>query len=127
MHETMKLSRGIGLAANQVNVLKRIIVINIDKPYTLINPEITSREGKFKFKEGCLSFPSIFEDIERAQKIEVKAQDENGDSFSLVAEDLLAVCIQHEIDHLDGIVFTRRMSRIKAGFILKKILKKSNN
>jgi peptide deformylase len=123
----MKLSRGIGLAANQVNVLKRIIVINIDKPYTLINPEITSREGKFKFKEGCLSFPSIFEDIERAQKIEVKAQDENGDPFSFVAEDLLAVCIQHEIDHLDGIVFTRRMSRIKAGFILKKILKKSNN
>lgn len=126
MHETMKAGKGIGLAANQVNVLKRILVIHIPEssPHTFINPEIISKEGKFKFKEGCLSFPEIFEDIERSQKIKVKAQDVNGNYFEVEAEDLFAVCLQHEIDHLDGIVFTKHMSRLKASIINRKIAKR---
>lgn len=129
MFQTMMSSKGIGLAANQVNDLRRVIVMDIPHndhrhSYILINPEIIKREGKFKFKEGCLSFPEIFEDVERSEKVTVKAQNDDGVSFELEAEGLLAVCIQHEIDHLDGIVFTKRMSRLKAGIINKKMLKR---
>ena len=123
MHETMLASGGIGLAANQVNQAKRIITINIpwgrnrysnqetikepwhDKSYTFINPIITKKEGTFDWQEGCLSFPMVYESIERAQEIWVDALDEKGRPFSVHATDLFSVCIQHEIDHIDGIVF----------------------
>lgn len=123
MHETMVASGGIGLAANQVNQAKRIITIKIpwgknrysnqeaikepwhDRSYTFINPIITKKEGAFDYREGCLSFPMVYESIERAQEIWVDALDEKGKPFSVHATGLFSVCIQHEIDHINGIVF----------------------
>ena len=124
MFETMISARGIGLAANQVNDLRRIITIKIsDSPeLVLINPEIIFQEGQTKYSEGCLSFPEIMENIIRSEKIIIKAQDTSGNPFSLTASGLLAICIQHEIDHINGIVFTDRMSRLKSSIIKKKML-----
>lgn len=127
MFETMYEAQGIGLAAPQVDVRKRIIVIDIseerNEPLCLINPKITRKEGRFTYKEGCLSVPDIFETVERAQKITLTALDGEGEPLQMEAEDLLAVCIQHEIDHLDGKLFIDYLSTLKKDRIKKKLLK----
>ncbi len=140
MHETMEESYGIGLAANQVGLLKRIIVIHIpyqegedaedeprrpwhDKKFTLVNPVIVEKKGRIKMTEGCLSFPEIYEYIDRAGEITVKAKDEFGNNLLIEADGLFSVCLQHEIDHIDGIVFINRMSRLKAQLAKRKLQK----
>jgi peptide deformylase len=130
MAQTMYDAPGIGLAATQVDVHKRIIVIDIsetrDQLQVFINPEITSLEGQCLWEEGCLSVPGIYEEVERAERITVKAQDQYGKPFELEAEGLLAICIQHEVDHLNGKVFVEKLSRLKLTRIITK-LKKSQH
>jgi len=125
--ETMYAAPGIGLAATQVNIHKQIIVIDVsetrDRLFVLVNPEISEREGFQNIDEGCLSVPDIYEPIERAQRITVRALDEQGKAFSLDAEGLLAVCIQHEMDHLEGKVFVDYLSQLKRTRIRAKLLK----
>ncbi len=127
MFETMYEAPGVGLAATQVNVHKRIIVIDVseekDQPLCLINPEILSRDGVEEREEGCLSVPGIFEKVRRAESIRVRALDREGEPFELEAEGLLAVCIQHEIDHLDGKLFVDYLSPLKRQRIRKKLIK----
>ena len=129
MAETMYAAPGIGLAANQVGVLKRVAVIDIEHPegapdlIVLINPEITSREGEICWEEGCLSFPDVREDITRAAKIRVEARDRDGKPFALDAEGLLSVALQHEIDHLDGVTMIDRVSFLKQQMINRQIAK----
>lgn len=127
MAETMYEAPGIGLAATQVDIHKQVIVIDVsetrDQLLVLINPEISGREGIQNIDEGCLSVPDIYEPIERAQRIAVRAIDERGKPFSLDAEGLLAVCIQHEMDHLEGRVFVDYLSRLKRTRIRAKMLK----
>ncbi len=132
MAETMYSAPGIGLAATQVDVHKRIIVIDTsevrDRLLVLINPEIIYRDGTQLLEEGCLSLPGIYEPVERALTIRVKALDREGKPFEREAAELLAVCIQHEIDHLEGKVFVDYLSRLKRDRIrakLQKQLKKS--
>jgi len=124
---TMYAAPGIGLAATQVDVHERIIVIDIsaekDEPLVLINPEITKKNGSEVSEEGCLSVPTIYEKVERAESITVQALDRNGQSFTLSTDGLLAVCIQHEIDHLDGKVFVDYLSPLKQQRIEKKLEK----
>lgn len=144
MHETMDAAMGIGLAANQVGDLRRVLTINIpfndnryedqedkkewwhDKRFTFINPVITKKAGKFKFQEGCLSFPEIYEFVERAAEVWVTAKDENGKEFEVHATGLFAVCLQHEIDHIDGVVFVDRMSRLKSNMVKKKLARQGS-
>lgn len=125
MLETMYKAPGIGLAAPQVNVSKQIITIDIsderDQPLCLINPRIRVRDGFERMEEGCLSVPNVYEEVERAQHIIVAAQDREGKVFELEATGLLAVCIQHEIDHLEGKLFVDYLSEIKRQRIRKKI------
>jgi len=127
MAETMYAAPGIGLAATQVDVHRRIIVIDIsdarDQLRTFINPEILEKSGEAEWEEGCLSVPGIYEKVQRAQRVKVRALDADGTPFVLEAEDLLAVCIQHEIDHLEGKVFVERLSRLKQQRILAKLKK----
>ena len=127
MAETMYQAPGIGLAATQINVAKRVVVIDVSTDHkdlrVFVNPVICERSGVFGIEEGCLSVPGVFEEVSRAQKITVRAQDESGAAFELVAEDLLAVCIQHEIDHLDGKVFVDYLSRLKQQRIRRKLEK----
>jgi peptide deformylase len=127
MLETMYAAPGIGLAATQVDVHKRVLVIDISKdrnePVVLINPEILSREGEASGEEGCLSVPGIFDDIRRAAKIRVRAQDRTGASFERDYEEVLAVCIQHEMDHLEGKLFVDYLSDLKRERIRKKLIK----
>jgi peptide deformylase len=127
MLETMYISQGVGLAASQVNIHRRILVMDVsetrDQPLCLINPEIVKKSGKERSDEGCLSVPGIFEPVERAEKITVTAQDRDGESFSLDAEGLLAVCIQHEMDHLEGKLFIDYLSSPKRERIRKKLEK----
>jgi len=117
MAETMYAAPGMGLAATQVDVHKRVIVIDAsetrDQLLVLINPEIIAREGVQYCEEGCLSVPGIFEPVERAERVTVRALGIDGNSFTLEAEKLLAVCIQHEMDHLEGKVFVDYLSRLK--------------
>ena len=117
MAETMYAAPGVGLAATQVNVHKRVVVIdaseNRDQLLVLINPEIVSREGVQYCDEGCLSVPGIYEAVERAERVTVRALGVDGKPFTLTAEKLLAVCIQHELDHLEGKVFVDYLSRLK--------------
>ncbi len=133
MFETTYASQGIGLAAPQVSVSKRITVIDLsggkeaEQRLVLINPEIISTEGKQYEEEGCLSFPEIREKIVRAAKVRIRAQDENGKWFEMDGEELLARAFQHEIDHLDGIVFLFRMSPLKRSLNLRKIRKMQND
>lgn len=128
MAETMYAAPGIGLAATQVNVHQRVIVIDTsdtrDQLLVLINPEILTRDGTQQIEEGCLSVPGIFEPVSRAKTITLRALDAQGVSYDLAAEDLLAVCIQHEIDHLDGKVFVDYLSQLKRARIKSKLLKK---
>jgi len=127
MLETMYEAPGVGLAATQVNVHRRVIVIDVsenkDQPRCFINPEILTREGEEEQEEGCLSVPGVFEKVRRAEKIRVRALDRNGKPFELEADGLLAVCIQHEIDHLDGKLFVDYLSPLKRQRIRKKLLK----
>ncbi len=129
MFETMYASQGIGLAAQQVGVAKRITVIDLSsgkdpaKKLVLINPEIISREGKQYEEEGCLSFPDIREKVVRAAKVSIRAQDEKGKWFEMDGEELLSRAFQHEIDHLDGMLFIFRMSALKRDLNLRKIRK----
>jgi len=129
MFETMYEAPGIGLAATQVNITKRIVVIDIseehDEPYVFINPEILSSDGEEEMDEGCLSVPGFYEAVTRADSVKMKAFDEKGIEFELEAEGLLAVCIQHEIDHLDGKLFVDYLSGLKRQRIRKKLEKQS--
>ncbi len=129
MFETMYASQGIGLAAQQVGVAKRITVIDLSlgkdpaEKVVLINPEIISQAGKQYEEEGCLSFPEIREKISRAFKVRVRAQNENGEWFEMDGEELMSRAMQHEIDHLDGMLFIFRMSALKRNLNLRKIRK----
>ena len=128
MFETMYDAPGIGLAATQVNIHQRIIVIDIseehDQPLVFINPEIETGEGElFSYDEGCLSVPGFYESVERPTNVTVKALDRNGEAFELKPDGLLAVCIQHEIDHLNGKLFVDCVSPMKRNRIRKKLEK----
>ena len=127
MFETMYAAPGIGLAATQVDVHKRVIVIDVskdrDQPQVFINPEILSREGEESSEEGCLSVPDNFADVKRAAKVRVRANDRNGEVFERDYDDVLAVCIQHEIDHLEGKLFVDYLSDLKRERIRKKLEK----
>jgi peptide deformylase len=129
MFETMYSNQGIGLAAQQVGIAKRITVIDLSvgkdpkQKLVLINPEIIFREGKQYEEEGCLSFPEIREKIQRAAKVRIRAQDERGKWFEMDGEELLSRAFQHEIDHLDGMLFIFRMSALKRDLNLRKIRK----
>ncbi|MCK5722180.1 MAG: peptide deformylase [Gammaproteobacteria bacterium] len=131
MLETMYDAPGIGLAATQVNVHERILVIDIsdekDQPIVLINPEILEKEGDQEFDEGCLSVPGIYETLHRAEKVRVKALNNKGEKFEMRAEGLLAICIQHEIDHLEGKLFVDYLSQLKKQRIRKKLEKQQKN
>lgn len=143
MLETMYDSRGIGLAAIQVNRQVRLVVIDtrptengryktedmteleqkVQQPLILFNPEVVKKKGKTTYDEGCLSVPTYFETVERADEIEVKALDGNGKPLNFIVDGLLAICVQHEIDHLDGKLFIDRLSTIKSARIKSKIKK----
>jgi peptide deformylase len=142
MLDTMYANHGIGLAAVQVGVLKRIIVVDIDwpspryedeggepeeatpNPIVMINPEITRKSTQMKpYKEGCLSFPDQYSDVERPAEVTISYTDLDGKAQTLEADDLLAVCVQHEIDHINGIVFTDHISKLKREMIVKKLVK----
>lgn len=148
MHETMDAAHGIGLAANQVNSLQRVLTIFIpfienkeeetedragddqekqwwhDKRFTFINPVIRKKVGRASYLEGCLSFPEVYDYVDRAESIVVEAKDESGKSFEVEANGLFSICLQHEIDHIDGVVFIDRMSRLKAQMARKKVMKR---
>jgi peptide deformylase len=127
MFETMYSAPGIGLAATQVNVHQQVIVIDIseekNQPLCLINPEIIAEEGKERCDEGCLSVPDFYETVERAEKVTVKALDQSGNEYTLQADGLLAVCIQHEIDHLQGKLFVDYLSPLKFQRFKKRLQK----
>ena len=124
MLETMYDAPGIGLSAPQVNVAKRVVAIDVSKdrnaPLCLVNPEIRSVSGETETEEGCLSVPGVYEMVKRPEKVRVHAFDRDGRSREIEAEGLLAVCIQHEIDHLDGRLFVDHLSRLKRQRIRKK-------
>jgi peptide deformylase len=127
MAETMYAAPGIGLAATQVDVHKQVIVIDVserrDSLVVLINPEILDTSGVSDIEEGCLSVPTIYETLERAERVKVRACDRNGNSFTLEAQGLLAVCIQHEMDHLVGKVFIESLSQLKQQRIRARLAK----
>lgn len=127
MLETMYAAPGIGLAASQINYHKRLIVLDVSEdktsPHILINPEIVVREGELETNEGCLSIPGFYEPVTRHKQILVKAINREGEEFSLHAEDLLAVCIQHEMDHLLGKLFVDYLSSAKMQLIRRKLVK----
>lgn len=127
MLETMYDAPGIGLAAIQINVKKRLIVIDISEdksdPLVLINPEVIEAEGEREFEEGCLSVPEAYEAVTRADKIKVRALSREGEKLEFAADGLLATCIQHEIDHLDGKLFVDYLSNLKRQRIRKKLEK----
>lgn len=127
MFETMYTAPGIGLAATQVNVHRQVIVIDVseekNQPLCLINAEIIESDGEEESEEGCLSVPDIYDRVRRAERVKVKALDRDGDAFTLEAAGLLAVCIQHEIDHLQGNLFVDYLSPLKQQRLRKKIEK----
>ncbi len=127
MLETMYESKGVGLAATQVDVHQRVIVIDVseekDDPLFLINPEIIEKDGIKESEEGCLSVPGFYEKVKRAEHVRVKALNREGQSFEFEARDLLAVCVQHEMDHLNGKLFVDYISSLKRQRIKKKLEK----
>jgi peptide deformylase len=129
MAETMYAAPGVGLAAIQVNETQRIVVIDLSEErnqlQVLVNPEITERDGEQTLEEGCLSVPGIYEPVTRAHHVRVRALNRDGQPFELEASGLLATCLQHEIDHLDGKVFVDYLSRLKQGRLRKKLEKHS--
>ena len=129
MAETMYAAPGIGLAATQVDVHKRVVVIDTSEDRSellvLINAEILEKSGECDSEEGCLSVPDVRETVKRAEWVKVRALNEKGEPFELVADGLLAVCIQHELDHLEGKVFVEYLSRLKQSRIRSRLLKKT--
>ncbi len=134
MFETMYAAPGVGLAAIQVGIFQRFLVMDVGinegevihrDPLILVNPVIQARDGKITWEEGCLSCPELTVPVERSQKIEVHALDRHGKPQTLIAEDLMAVCIQHEIDHLDGILIFDKLSRLKQDLYKKDLLRSS--
>lgn len=138
MFETMYDAEGVGLAAPQVGVTKRIIVVDCGtrekemppplepvNPYAIVNPEILARDGTITWEEGCLSVPGYTDEVERACKVVVKGLDREGKEIRIEAEGLLAVCLQHEIDHLEGVLFVDRLSRLKQSMVKKKLKKRA--
>ena len=129
MAETMYAAPGIGLAATQVDVHERVVVIDISETHdqlrVFINPEIVAQSGTEESEEGCLSVPGIFDKVTRAERVTVRALDREGKSFQLEADGLLAVCIQHEIDHLKGKVFVDYLSNLKRNRIKAKLAKQA--
>ena len=127
MAETMYAAPGIGLAATQVDVHKQVIVVDVserrDSLVVLVNPEIVEAVGVSDIEEGCLSVPTIYELVDRAERVKVRAYDQNGNPFTLEAQGLLAVCIQHEMDHLKGKVFIEYLSQLKQQRIRAKLAK----
>jgi peptide deformylase len=129
MFESMYVAHGIGLAAPQIGIPKRLTVIDLsfqknpEDRIALINPEVVTKEGKIYEEEGCLSLPDIREKVARAAKVKIRAQDLEGKWFERDADDLLARAFQHEIDHLDGVLFIFRISALKRDFVLRKIRK----
>ena len=128
MFETMYEAPGIGLAATQVNFHQRIIVIDVsdqcNEPICLINPEIIEKSGEIQWEEGCLSVPDYYENVIRANDIKVQSLNQHGETFEVEASEMLSVCIQHEIDHLDGILFVDHLSKLKQKRLKKKTEKK---
>ncbi|MFZ0486459.1 MAG: peptide deformylase [Arenicellales bacterium] len=131
MAETMYQAPGIGLAAVQVDVPKRVVVMDISEQRNelreFVNPRVVDKQGSTESEEGCLSVPDVYAPVTRAERVVVAAQDRNGEPFSLEAEGLLAVCIQHEIDHLDGKVFVDYLSRMKRERIKKRLVKQARH
>jgi peptide deformylase len=129
MAETMYAAPGIGLAATQVDIHERVLIIDIsetrDALHAFVNPEILEKSGDAETEEGCLSVPGVYDKVRRAERVKVRALDRQGEPFELEAEGLLAVCIQHEIDHLDGKVFVEYLSRLKQHRIAAKMKKLS--
>jgi len=125
--ETMYTAPGVGLAATQVDVHKQVIVVDVserrDSPVVLVNPEVVEASGVSDIAEGCLSVPGIYETVERAERVRVRAYDQSGKSFTLEAQGLLSVCIQHEMDHLRGKVFVEYLSLLKQQRIRGKLAK----
>lgn len=128
--ETMYAANGVGLAAPQIGVTKRVTVIDVSHPdegerdpIVLINPEIVETSGSIKWEEGCLSFPGLYGDVKRAAEVTVRATNRDGDEYEIEGEELLAVALQHEIDHLDGVLFIHHMSGLKRRMALKKYKK----
>ena len=132
MAETMYAAPGVGLAANQVGVTKRIAVIDIDHPegesdlLVLINPEIVERSGEIEWEEGCLSVPDIHVKVQRSQKVRITALNRDGKAYDLEAQELLAVAIQHEIDHLDGITLANKMSFLQRKMAIRELKNREN-
>jgi peptide deformylase len=131
MIETMYAENGIGLAATQVNIHQRVVVIDLseerNQPQVFINPEIVAKSGDTTYEEGCLSVPQNYANVERAAEITVKAQDVDGNAFELNADGLLAICLQHELDHLVGKLFIDYLSPLKRDRIRKKLEKEARN
>jgi len=131
MLETMYHADGIGLAATQVNIQRQLVVIDLSKernqPLVLINPQITAREGESEGDEGCLSVPGVYEKVRRAERITLRALDRHGQYYTLDADGLLAVCIQHELDHLSGKLFVDYLSGLKRQRIRKRLEKQQRH
>lgn len=131
MFETMYEARGIGLAATQVNVHERVVVMDLseeqNEPRVFINPIITHKDGQTTYEEGCLSVPGIYDTVTRAERVTVEALDEKGEKFTLEADGLLAICIQHELDHLAGKVFVEYLSTLKQNRIKTKLKKRAKH
>jgi peptide deformylase len=133
MFDSMYAAQGIGLAAPQISISKRLTVIDVsfqknpEEKIVLVNPEIIDRRGKQVEEEGCLSLPEIREKVQRAEWVKVRAQDVNGKWFEIEGEELLARAMQHEIDHLDGVLFIDRLSRLKRDLVVRKIKKMQKN
>ena len=129
MLETMYEAPGIGLAATQVNVHKRVLVLDVSEdksqPMVFVNPEILWREGECVGEEGCLSVPGIYETVKRNERVKVRALNADGEAFEVEADGLLAICLQHEIDHLDGKVFVEYLSSLKLNRIKAKLAKQA--
>lgn len=129
MFETMYEAPGIGLAASQVDVHKRLIVIDVSEeknaPQVFINPQLVEKQGVEEMDEGCLSVPGVYERVQRAERVKVRALDRDGRPFEMEAEGLLAVCLQHEMDHLEGKLFVDYLSSLKRQRIQKKLEKQA--
>ena len=138
MFETMYIAEGVGLAAPQIGITKRIIVVDCGareqedegplapvEPLAIVNPVITAKEGKITWEEGCLSVPGYTDEVDRAANITVEGLDREGEPLKMDVDGLLAVCIQHEIDHLEGVLFVDRLSRLKQALVKKKLKKKA--
>ncbi len=120
MFDTMEAANGVGLAAPQVGRLERLTVVQVeDERFALVNPEIIRREGKIRWEEGCLSIPEVYADVDRSAEVTVRAHDLDGQIVEVTGKDLLAVCLQHEIDHLHGKLFLDRLSLLKRRAAMK--------